>query len=58
MHNYSGTPNIKNATVAVYADNELDKIITLPITSKPYVKVLTLKDGEIHYINKTSVTEP
>jgi len=50
---YSHDGNIDNKVkVAVYIDNQLDKIISLPSTSHKVVKVLTLKDGEIIYNNQ------
>ena len=52
VHNYSGeTPISSDAQVSVYKDNQLDKIIHLPDTKKPYVKILEIRNSEIRFIN-------
>lgn len=52
VHNYSGESSIDDkAQVFVYKDNQLDKVITLPRTNKPYVKILEIRKRTIQYVN-------
>lgn len=52
VHNYSNDENIKSsATVHVYANGKLDKVIHLKDTDKRYVEVLKITDKEIDYTN-------
>jgi len=52
VHNYSGEAPINDhAQVSVFRNNRLDKVVTLPRTTKPYVKILELKNNEIQYLN-------
>ena len=52
VHNYSGKSSINDqAQVYVFKDNQMDRLITLPQTSKRYVKILEIKDRFIQYVN-------
>jgi len=53
VHHYSGKGTIdQKAQVHVYRDNELDKVVSLPKTSRRYVSILELLNSDINYINK------
>lgn len=53
VHHYSGKDTIdQKAQVHVYRDNELDKVVSLPKTTKRYVSILKLLNSNIDYINK------
>ena len=53
VHNYSNDAKInQKARVYIYLNNRLDRVITLPQTSKRIVKVLEIYNKEASYINQ------
>jgi hypothetical protein len=52
VHNYSGESRIDDqAYVSIYKDNQLDNIVTLPHAQKRYVKILEIRNHNVHYLN-------
>ncbi|MDH3975496.1 MAG: hypothetical protein OEV42_14560 [Deltaproteobacteria bacterium] len=53
VDNFSVGEDINNeATVAVYMNNKLDRVVRLPDTAYKAVKILAIEKGQISYINK------
>jgi len=52
VHNYSGEVSINDqAQVSVYKNSKLDNVVILPQTTKPYVKILEIRNHEVQYLN-------